>query len=163
MTAAAAIAVAAATACDSDMMTPDAATQVASVVPAGGSVNVDPASAIVIEFSHAMMVGMEGYIALHEGDATGPIVQGTWVWSTDRSRVTLQPGGALKAATRYTIHVGGGMTDAQGRMIGFGDHGRHMGGQWATGQMMGGGNGMMGSGWQHSNGTYGMVFGFTTR
>jgi hypothetical protein len=28
--------------------------------------------------------------------------------------------------------------------------------------MMGGSYGMMGSGWQHANGTYGMVFSFTT-
>ena len=145
------------------MVAPDAATQLASVFPAGGSVDVNPAAAIVIEFSHPMMAGMEGYIALHEGDATGAIIQGTWAWSADRSRVTFQPGGALKSATRQTIHVGGGMTDAEGRMIGFGDHGRHMGGQWATGQMMGGNNGTMGSGWQHSNGAYGMVFSFTTR
>jgi hypothetical protein len=41
-------------------------------------------------------------------------------------------------------------------------------GQWATGAMMGYGpapglgGGMMGPGWRHANGTYGMVFTFTT-
>jgi hypothetical protein len=30
------------------------------------------------------------------------------------------------------------------------------------GSMMGGMSNMMGSGWQHANGTYGMVFSFTT-
>jgi hypothetical protein len=29
--------------------------------------------------------------------------------------------------------------------------------------MMGGNGGMMGSGWAHPNGTYGMIFTFTTR
>jgi hypothetical protein len=40
--------------------------------------------------------------------------------------------------------------------------GQH-GGQWATGGMMGmGDSSMMGSGWRHANGSYGMVFTFTT-
>jgi len=45
-----------------------------------------------------------------------------------------------------------------------------MGGHWVTqqmlgdwgGGMMGGMGSMMGPGWQHHNGTYGMVFTFTT-
>jgi hypothetical protein len=50
-------------------------------------------------------------------------------------------------------------------------HGDMMGGQWATQSMMTGGMGMgsgsmgshMGTGWQHpDNGSYGMVFTFTT-
>ena len=52
-------------------------------------------------------------------------------------------------------------------------HGAGMGGQWATESMMTGGTqhgggmgpggGMMGQGWQHpSNGSYGMLFSFTT-
>jgi len=150
-------------ACSDDVVAPDAATQFASVVPGGGSVNVDPGTSIVIEFSHPMMVGMEAYMAVTEGDVNGVVVQGAWTWSSDRTRVIFQPAGPLKAATRYTIHIGGGMMDAEGRMIGFGDHGQRMGGQWATSQMMGGSHGMTGSGWQHSNGTYGMVFDFTTR
>jgi hypothetical protein len=42
-------------------------------------------------------------------------------------------------------------------------YGMGMGGQWATGGMMGGQTGMMGTGWHNSNGSYGMVFGFTTQ
>ena len=51
-------------------------------------------------------------------------------------------------------------------MVGFDRDGSGMGGQWATASMMGNGMGMagsmMGTGWRHSNGTYGMVFSFTT-
>ena len=150
-------------ACSDDITAPDASTQFAAVVPAGGSVSVDPGTVVVIEFTHAMMSGMESYAVLHEGDARGPVVPGTWTWSQERTRATFTPGNALRSQTQYTLHLGGGMMDANGEGIGFGDHGRHMGGQWATGQMMGGAGGMMGPGWSHANGTYGMVFTFTTR
>jgi hypothetical protein len=152
-----------ATACSDDFVTPDADTQLASVVPVGGAANVDPATSIVIEFSHPMMVGMEQYMTLSEGHVDGPLVAGVWTWSQDRTRATFQPASPLRAATRYTIHIGGGLMDENGRMIGFGDHGEQMGGQWATRQMMRGQSSMMGSGWQHSNGTFGMIFTFTTR
>jgi hypothetical protein len=153
--------------CSDEIVAPDAATQLASVVPAGGAVNVDVGSVIVVEFSHPMMVGMEAYLAVHEGEVTGPVVAGIWAWSADRTRVAFQPASPLKPRTRYTIHIGGGMKDADGRMIGFGDHGGQMGGQWVSsrmmrGGMMGGTNAMMGDGWRHANGTFGMVFSFTT-
>ncbi len=50
----------------------------------------------------------------------------------------------LKSATKYTIHLGGGMMDASGRPVNM-DPGEMMGGQYAGGSMMGGG-GMMGGG-----------------
>ncbi len=99
-------------------------TALLSVSPQGGSTNVDPGSAISMEFSGPMQDGMEMYAAMHEGDVTGPEVDG----------------------------------DA---------HGPDMGGDWATDDMMMGG-GMMGGhphtgeGWEHANGSFGMVFGFTT-
>ena len=47
-------------------------------------------------------------------------------------------------------------------MVGLERNGMTMGGQWASGTMMGSNTGMMGPGWQHANGTYGMIFTFTT-
>lgn len=160
-----------AAACSEDPATPaeDGLTQLATVIPAGGSTGVDPNAPIVIEFTHAMQHGSEMYVALHEGGVTGPVVAGTWTWSTDGTRLTFTPASPLKPRTTYTIHIGGRMRDADGHPVGFTEHGQHMGGQWATSQMMmthggmmQGWSGHMGSGWQHANGTYGMVFPFTT-
>jgi len=142
-------------------------TTVLSILPAGGAANVDPGQPIVVQFSHAMGMGTEQYAALHEGDVTGSEVRGTWSWSSDRLRLTFTPAAPLKPATAYAIHLGGGMRDANGALLNY-DHctGQH-GGRWLGrsmmgGSMMGGGSGMMGSGWRHANGTYGMVFVFTT-
>ena len=150
-----------------DVAAPVGDTTVASLVPAGGASNVDPAAPIVIEFTHAMGSGMEQYAALHEGDVNGPIVQGTWSWSDDSLRLMFTPAAALKPGTPYAIHLGGGMRDAAGGLLNYEHCGTQHGGQWATqsmmgGSMMGGTLGMMGTGWRHANGTYGMVFYFTT-
>ena len=142
-----------------------------SVVPTGGATNVDPSEPIVVEFTHAIGVGMEAYAALHVGDVNGPEVPGTWTASEDRTTMTFTPATALKPATTYTVHIGGGMMDDQGNMINLDQHGLGMGGMWATSSMMSGGMGMgdggthshMGAGWDHpSNGSSGMVFSFTT-
>ena len=87
-----------------------------------------------------------------------------WTWSADRSKLTFMPQSPLKAQTTYTLHLGGGMMDADGDDIGYQQCVEAMGGQWATRQMMGGmmGGGMMGPGWENANGTYGMIFTFTT-
>ncbi len=147
-------------------------TALVSVTPSGGATGVDPSVPIVVKFDHAMLAGMEMYVSLHEGDVTGPIVAGTAAWSSDRTALFFKPAGALQAAKRYTLHLGGGMKDADANPIDMTTHGMPMGGQWATGQMMtgagmmGGGGPMsgqeMGPGWMGSNGMYGMVFGFTT-
>ncbi|MBI4544088.1 MAG: Ig-like domain-containing protein [Gemmatimonadetes bacterium] len=156
------------TACDEHPAEAAGAAEFAWVVPAGGSTNVDPNAPIVVEFTHAMMAGMEQYIAPHEGDVTGPVVPGSWTWNPARTRAIFTPSSPLRSGTRYAIHLGGGMKDASGNTMGFQQHGQHMGGQWATGSMMtgggmmGGNTSMMGAGWQHANGTYGMVFSFTT-
>lgn len=146
-----------------------------SVVPRGGSTDVDRFAPVVIEFDHPVMAGMDAFALLHEGDVTGPEVPGTWILSADRLDLTFTPAAPLAPSTSYTIHLGGGMMDAGGDHVDFDAHGDHMGGAWATGGMMGGGmmgGGMMGGavgeahmgqGWQHpTNGTYGMVFSFTT-
>ncbi len=58
------------------------------------------------------------------------------------------------------------MRDASGRPIDYGPCLSQYGGQWATSGMMDGGmmgdGSMMGPGWRAANGTYGMVFTFTT-
>jgi len=143
------------------------ATALAAVVPAGGAVGVDPAGTVIVTFNHAVMAGMEQYAALLEGDVTGSTVAGTWALSSDRTALTFTPAAPLKPRTKYTIHLGGGMTDANGHAVNM-DPGAMMGGQYASGSMMTGGgmmqgnSGMMGPGWQGANGMYGMVFSFTT-
>jgi hypothetical protein len=147
-------------ACSGSPFDPALATRIVAVEPSGGAVGVNPSAPIVITFSHAMREGMEEYAALHEGDVTGPVVAGTWTWSQDRTQLTFTPAAPLEAQTKYTLHMGGGMRDAIGRPINY-EYCLSHGGQWATQQMMGGQN-MTGRGWRHQNGTYGMVFTFTT-
>lgn len=145
-------------------------TALLSVVPMGGATDVDRFASIMIGFDHALMWEMEEYVMLHEGDVTGPEVPGVWRMSDDRLELAFTPDAPLAPDTRYTIHVGGGMMDADGHQVDFGAHGEHMGGAWATDGMMGGGmmggsvgDHHMGVGWRHStNGTYGMVFSFRT-
>ena len=149
-------------------------TALLSVTPVGGSTNVDPGSVISMQFSGPMQDGMEMYVAMHEGDVTGPEVAGTWTWNGEHTHLGFSPTGPLMPETHYTLHVGGGMTDQAGHGIDLDAHGPDMGGDWATDDMMmGGGSHMgdgshtgqdshMGEGWQHFNGSYGMVFSFTT-
>jgi len=114
-------------------------------------------------------VGMEAYAELHEGSVTGPVVEGAWTLSEDRMVLTFAPTQALKPSTTYVIHLGGGMMDELGNHVNLGQHGLGMGGQWATQTMMTGGMGMggnghmTGTGWAHpTNGSFGMIFSFTT-
>ena len=144
------------------------ATELVSVVPAGGSTNVDPNGPVTVEFDHPMHTGMETYADLHEGDINGPTVKGTWVWSGDYTTLTFTPMQPLKPATTYVIHLGGGMMDAENDPVDFEHYGPGMGGEWATGDMMSSGSGgmmnggHMGDGWQDDDGTYGMTFTFST-
>ena len=161
-------------ACGEDgMVAPELDTALLAVFPQGGSTGVDPTGPIIIEFTHVMMEGMEEYADVHEGAMEGPLVEGAWSWSGDRTRLTFTPSQPLKSQTQYVIHVGGGMQDQHGQHINYEQHGSQMGGQWMTEQMyqggqhghgMGGGHGGgMGAGWVHpTNGSYGMVFYFTT-
>jgi hypothetical protein len=141
-------------------------TVLAAVVPGGNSVAVPASTPIVMRFNRAMMAGMEKYMDLHEGDTSGPTMPMSCSWSSDRTVLTCQPATPLKAQTRYTIHVGDSMMDADDHPANM-DPGLAMGGQWLMNGMMGGMHagspmGMMGSGWLGSNGSYGMVFSFTT-
>ena len=148
-----------------------AATALVAVAPQGGDTGVDPRAPVVVTFNHAIDPAMAEYAALHEGDVTGPEVPGTWTLSEDSTQLIFTQDEPLKAGTRYTIHLGGGMMDAEGHHVDMDENGTHMGGEWATGSMMGGGmsGGMsggehnhMGQGWEHpDNGSYGMIFTFT--
>jgi hypothetical protein len=147
-------------ACQHSPVAPDFTARVVSVVPAGGATGVDPNAPIVITFDHSIRAGMEQYAALHEGDVRGPVVPGTWAWSGERTVLTFVPAQPLKSLTQYSVHLGGGMRAADGGFVDYSPCVGPYGGQWATQEMMGGN--MMGGGWRDANGTYGMVFSFTT-
>ena len=144
---------------------------VVAVSPVSGTIGVDPAKTVAINFSHQMMTGMEMLVVLHEGTATGPQVAGSSVWSSDRTVLTFTPSAALKAKTTYILHLSPSLQGANGQMINM-TAGGMMGGQFVTGGMMGSaaggmmngqwGPGMTGAGWRASNGTFGMFFTFTT-
>lgn len=134
-----------------------------SVSPPGGAVGVATTPDIVLTFTQPLMAGMEQYLALHQGTVSGPAIPMNCIWSDGQRTLTCRPGQRLAPATSYTIHMGGGMMDAQGQPVGMGRYGMEMGGNWATGGMMGGQPGMMGSGWGDTHGSYGMAFGFTTQ
>ena len=96
------------------------------------------------------------------------MVAGGWGWSQDRQVLTFTPGQPLGTSMQHTLHVGGGITDADGHHMDFDQHGFDMGGHWVDEDMldqhggMMGGHSHMGDGWQHENGTYGMAFAFRT-
>lgn len=138
-----------------------------SVSPAGGATGVPVATSVTIRFGGAMAGGMEQYVDLHVGDLSGPVVAMGCAWSADRTVLTCTPAAPLAPQTTYAIHVGGGMTGASGAAVDYTTYGPGMGGQWLMGSMMtsthgGMAWGMMGNGWRHANGSYGMVFAFTT-
>jgi hypothetical protein len=155
-----------------DTLAPIGDTALLSVVPIGGATDVDPNTPVTIEFEQAMHMDM--YVALHEGgDVSGALVDGEGAWSDDKTQLTFTHTMPLDSMAEYTIHLGGGMMDADGHVIDLEQHGHDMGGEWATQQMMDqrmmGGGGMMGAddmmgfGWAHENGNFGMIFNFTTR
>lgn len=139
-----------------------------AVEPQGGATDVDPTEPVVVTFDHALDPAMTEYAALHEGDVNGPEVAGTWTLSEDSTQMVFTQDEPLKPATQYTVHLGGNMMDAEGHHVDLGSNGTHMGGEWATGSMMGDGmmggeHEHMGGGWEHpDNGSYGMTFSFTT-
>ena len=156
------------TACSNNPTGPAALqTSFVAVAPQGGATGVSTTGPIVMRFSHAMQPTMQMYASVHQGDVTGPVIACLAAWSSDSTVLTLTPSSPLASATTYTLHVGGGMKDANGNVIDMTRYGAMMGGQWATGGMMTGGGMMggsheMGPGWQGTNGMYGMVFSFTT-
>jgi hypothetical protein len=138
-----------------------------SVDPPGGATGVPVTTSILFRFGTAMGSGMEDLVDLHMGDLTGPVVPMSCGWSADRTTLTCTPTSPLEPGRLYATHVGGSMTDENGQDVDLTQRGTGMGGWWVMGGMMGGfhagdpWNGM-GSGWRHSNGSYGMVFSFTT-
>ncbi|MHB1096022.1 MAG: Ig-like domain-containing domain [Gemmatimonadaceae bacterium] len=150
----------------------DAATRapsLASLQPANAATGVDPGAPVVLRFNHAMMTGMEMLVVVHQGSVTGAVVAATATWSADRTVLTLNPQVPMKRSTTHVVHLSPSLQDMAGRMIDM-SSATMMGGQTVSGSMMGGGSmmngqwgpGMMGAGWQASNGTFGMIFTFTT-
>ncbi len=144
---------------------------VLSVLPAAGTIGADPTRPIALTFSMPMMTGMEMLVIVHEGTVTGPQVAGTTAWSADRTILTFTPSAQLKAKTAYVLHLspslrganGNTMTMAGGLAIGGKTVTAGMMGTAASGMMNGQGvNGMMGAGWMAADGTFGMIFLFTT-
>jgi hypothetical protein len=153
---------------DNDTTAPGSDTTLEAVIPSAEATGVDPAGPITVRFSGPMGTGMEQYLDLHQGDIGGPIVQMNCAWSADRTTLTCAPGAPLQPGTSYTIHLGSGMMDGNGRPVETEEHGLQMGGQPVTGQMMGGMHGgqassMMGPGWRHAGDDHvGMAFTFET-
>ncbi len=141
-------------------------TSLMSVSPAGGSSGVPANTALTMRFGRAMAPGMEQFVDLHVGDPSGPTVPIRCGWSSDRTLLSCMPETPLRPHTRYALHVGGGMTDADGHLVEMGQYGAAMGGHWLYSNMMSGHGGMswgmMGGGWHNPNGSYGMFFTFTT-
>jgi hypothetical protein len=137
-----------------------------SVSPAGGASGVPVETSLTMRFGQAMAPGMEQFVDLHIGDPSGPTVPITCAWSADRTLLTCVPETLLRLRTTYALHIGGGMMDAGNHLVDIGQYGAPMGGQWLYPNMMSGHGGMswgmMGSGWRHPNGSYGMFFRFTT-
>jgi hypothetical protein len=153
--------------CD-DPAVPEGDVVLLRVEPQGGATAVDLGTSVLITFDKPIMPVMVEYAALHSGDVTGPEVEGSWALSQNGTVLSFIPAAALTPATIYTVHLGGGMRGVHGEGVDLYMHGRnHMGGEWTPGSMMTG-NGMVGEhphmsdGWQHANGSYGMVFTFTT-
>ena len=139
--------------------------ELAAVSPSPAATAVAPTTTITLTFSHPMMAGMEQYIDLHQGGVAGSTVGMSCGWSADGTTLTCAPSNPLASGTQFTFHVGAGMTDGQNHMVDM-DRWIMMGGQWATGGMMGGTHagqpvGMMDAGWKHGS-YYGMLFTFTT-
>lgn len=140
-----------------------------AVSPTAASIGVSTSSSIVMTFSRPMMAGMEARFVVHEGSVTGPAVVGAASWSVNRTVLTFVPSAAFKPRTTYVIHLGGDMRDTDGRPLDHagcslrGGHRVTTGMLGLNGGMMGGQNGgMMGPGWQSVDGTFGMIFTFTT-
>lgn len=157
-------------ACGGNAMTgpgPAMGTAFLSVNPQGGMMGVATSTPLSFRFGGPMAPGMEQYFDLHMGGLDGPVVPMSCGWSADRTTLTCNPAAPLQPRTTYTIHMGGGMMDADARPVGFDTYGPMMGGQWIMGGMMAGTHagmswGMMGNGWRNANGAYGMAFSFTT-
>jgi hypothetical protein len=135
------------------------------VMPGPAATLVDPSTSISLEFGQPMKAGMEQFVDLHRGAIIGPTVAMNCAWSPDMVTLTCTPTMPLMTGTHYTIHVGAGITDADGQVIEM-NYWTTRGGQWATSGIMGETHGgqpidMMGPGWKQGS-HCGMLFVFTT-
>jgi len=141
-------------------------TALMSVSPAGHSTGVSVTTPMTVRFSHAMAAGMEQFVDLHLGDPSGSTVPMHLAWSGDRTVLTCTPDEPLHSRVQYSLHLGGGMMDADDHAINMDEHAGAMGGDWLFAGMMSGHGGMpwsmMGGDWRGPNGSYGMFFSFTT-
>ena len=151
---------------------PDAAAPAAlSVLPAASATGVGVTTPIVVTFNMSMMSGMEMLVVVHEGSVAGPQVTGSSSWSADRHVLTVMPATTLKSKTTYVVHLSPSLQGANGKTIDL-TQCTKIGCQYVSGSMMGFGTagmmsgswgpGMMGAGWQATDGTFGMLFSFTT-
>ena len=143
------------------------------VSPTAEATLVSVLDVIEVGFDAPVAAGVMHPIALQVGDCPGPVVPGTWTRSPDGMALRFSPTVPLSPGTRYSIHVGGGITDTQGAVVDLERHGLAEGGSWVTQAMVMGmpstGMGMgMGSTlhsgpeWRYPNGQYGLSFSFTT-
>lgn len=149
------------------MTGPSTPTSFLSVSPRGGAMGVASNVPLMFQFSGPMGAGMEQFFALHLGGTAGPLMPMSCVWSADRTTLTCTPNAPLDPGTQYVMHMGGGMVDANGRLVDLDQYGMPMGGQWASQGMVGATHGGMpwsgmALGWRHPNGSYGMIFSFVT-
>ena len=121
-----------------------------------------------MRFDSPIAPGAGHPIALQVGDCPGPVVAGTWSRTADAMGLSFTSTQPLDPSTRYAIHVGGGLTDADGAIINLDLNGPALGGTWVTLDMVMGMTGMgmgqshSGPEWLYLNGMYGLAFTFTT-
>jgi len=143
------------------------ATTLSAVSPAGGATSVDPSASIVLTFSAPMAAGMENYMDVHQGTTAGAVMAMTCTWSANATTLTCTHAAPFASGGTFTIHVGAGMMDADSMPINMNAMISQMGGVWLQSGMMGGMHAGqptsgMGTGWRGANGSYGMMFTFTT-
>lgn len=155
-------------ACSTSTAVEVGSTALLTTIPAAGAADVDTNAQIEVRFDSPIAPGAGHPIALQVGDCPGPVVAGTWSRTADGMGLSFTPTQTLDPSTRYTIHVGGGMTDADGGIINLDLNGPALGGTWVTLEMvmgmtaMGMGPSHSGPQWLSLNGMYGLAFAFTT-
>lgn len=147
-------------------------TALLAVVPTAGAVGVDVNAPMEVRFDSPITPRAAYPIALQLGDCPGPVVAGMWSRTADGMALRFTPAQPLDPSTRYTIHVGGGLTGTDGAIANLELHGLGLGGSWVTLDMVMGMAGLgMGMGmavshsgqeWLYTNGMYGLAFAFTT-
>jgi hypothetical protein len=138
-----------------------------AVSPEGGMTGVNAGMGLSVRFSGPMRDGMERFVDLHRGSVAGPVLAMSCTWSDGSTQLRCTPGSPLEHQTMYVLHLGGHMLATNGHPVDL-NPGTHMGGTMANAGMMGSSHqgdmmGGMGPGWRHDDGTYGMIFPFTTQ